>query len=81
MPIAHRYGGLQTGGWALTPVDPQEAEHIAFAFRAGEQKERDRVASLIEEISSRPASNEKLGVLVWTRILIEELGLKDKVVQ
>jgi hypothetical protein len=64
----------------LTPVDPREAEHIAFAFRAGEQKERDRVASLIEDISNRQSSNENLGILIWTRVLSEQLGLKDKVV-
>lgn len=61
---------------------PGEMSRIALAFRAGEQKERDRIRNLLIELSSGSMATEALGSLHWTLNLVKELGVseEDKVV-
>lgn len=59
---------------------PDEMRRVALAFRAGEQKERDRILNAIATMTNKAASDTNLGVLVWSNNLIKELGIEDKVV-
>lgn len=58
---------------------PDEIKRISLAFRAGEQKERDRIRNLILEMSDKPHSNDRLGLLVWSKTLIDSLELDQSV--
>ena len=67
----HEYG-VELG------AKPDELKRISLAFRAGEQKERDRIKNLIVELSdSKTHSNDRLGLLVWSRTLITLFGLDE----
>ena len=54
---------------------PDEMKRIALAFRAGEQKERDRILNELTKMSDTASSRTGLGSLVWTEPLIKKLGL------
>jgi hypothetical protein len=58
---------------------PEELSRVALAFRAGEQKERDRVLELLQKMSDSPQAMAPLGQLVWTEHLSKSLGLHDPV--
>jgi len=55
---------------------PDELGRIALAFKAGEQKERDRVAALLENMGKSASATNGLGSLVWTTPLIDRLKLR-----
>jgi len=59
---------------------PDEMRRVALAFRAGEQKERDRILSQLHKMAESEIATEHLGALRWTGKLIEELKLEDPVV-
>ena len=61
---------------------PDEMRRVALAFRAGEQKERDRVRNAILAMSDSSLAIEGLGQLTWTEKLVDELNVseEDKVV-
>ena len=59
---------------------PDEMKRVALAFRAGEQKERDRILNAIATMTNNAVSDANLGVLIWSNNLIKELGIEDKVV-
>ena len=54
---------------------PDEMKRVALAFRAGEQKERDRIINELTKMSDSASSRTGLGSLVWTEPLIKKLGL------
>lgn len=54
---------------------PDEMKRVALAFRAGEQKERDRILNELTKMSNSGASRTGIGSLVWTEPLIKKLGL------
>ena len=55
---------------------PDEMGRVALAFRAGEQKERDRILNELVKMSETGSARTGLGSLVWTQPLIEKLNLK-----
>jgi hypothetical protein len=61
---------------------PDEMKRVALAFRAGEQKERDRVRNALLLLEESALSHNELGLLVWTHKLINDIGVseQDKVV-
>lgn len=54
---------------------PDEMKRVALAFRAGEQKERDRILNELTKMSNTASSRTGMGSLVWTEPLIKKLGL------
>lgn len=54
---------------------PDDIRRIALAFRAGEQKERDRIREELEKMAENELATSGLGKLVWTTPLISNLGL------
>lgn len=60
---------------------PDEMKRVSLAFRAGEQKERDRILSKLREMGEKEIATEHLGALTWTGKLIQELELEAPVVQ
>lgn len=56
---------------------PDEMSRVALAFRAGEQKERDRIRNELIKMSTSGTSHTGIGALVWTRPLIETLGVDE----
>lgn len=54
---------------------PDEMKRVALAFRAGEQKERERILNELTKMSNAGSSRTGLGSLVWTEPLIKKLGL------
>ena len=59
---------------------PDEMHRVALAFRAGEQKERDRILNHLKRLPKNVAKDDNLGVLVWTNKLIKDLGIEDSVI-
>lgn len=55
---------------------PDEMGRVALAFRAGEQKERDRILNELVKMSETGSARTGLGSLVWTQPLIDKLNLK-----
>lgn len=58
-------------------ANTDEMNRIALAFRAGEQKERDRIRNQLIKMSTSGSSRTGIGALVWTRPLIETLGVDE----
>jgi len=55
---------------------PDEMGRVALAFKAGEQKERDRILNELVKMSETGSARTGLGSLVWTQPLIDKLNLK-----
>lgn len=55
---------------------PDEMGRVSLAFRAGEQKERDRILNELIKMSETGSARTGLGSLVWTQPLIDKLNLK-----
>ena len=56
---------------------PQEASDILAAFDAGQKAERDRILSAIRDMEQNELATKELGILKWTKKLVQELGLES----
>lgn len=56
---------------------PDEMKRIAIAFRAGQQKERDRIRNQLAKMENAGTARKGMGQLVWSTPLIDTLGVGD----